>query len=424
MQESTTLSHISADPLRRKLLAGGLAVAIGIAFIVWPRYDTTAVLSFDGDAAGQVEAGVMTPDAKEPAVAFASSILSDEAVRELARQAGVPFGGGETNVVEFRSRLVMAQTSARLLRVNYKDTDKKLSAAVANAVANMLVAWMPSSVRQGAPSANPALAKSGRQKRPLDSRSPPLSKLESQLTVADRKIAALYAQAIALQKADAGAPPSTTENKHQRKVDADEIAQLRLERTRLVGAIVAEKQREAAGPIWQRPFTLVQLAGDAGASQSESGLLGYWPLAAILCGFLYLGLVIWQYQPIESAAALESPLLYDELSTEKTTEHFGSGIQTEAPWTRTEAPWAQTQDSWSQTDDSWTNEVLKTLSLTQLGREDEMFAAHHKPAAALFSQRQVDSRMPDATGTDLITRSAGGHPLRYRKKPEDDETIC
>jgi hypothetical protein len=309
MQQRAFSRNVSAEPLRRKLLTGGLAVAIGIGFFVWSRYDmTTAVLSFDASAARQAEPGVMTANAEKPAVALAHSILSDEAVRELARQAGVPFASSETDVMEFRSRLDMAQTSVGLLRVNYKDTDKKLSAAVANAVANMLVAWMPTPVRQGASLATPALAQSGRQRRSLDSLSPALSKLESQLTVADRKLAALYAQAIALQKADAAAPPSNTQNKHLRKLDADEIGRLRRERTRLMQAIVAEKRREAAG-IWQRPFTLVKLAGDAGASQSESGLLSYWPLAGVLCGLLYLGVVIWRYQPIERAAQLELPVL-------------------------------------------------------------------------------------------------------------------
>jgi hypothetical protein len=312
MQQRAILSHVFAEPLRRKLLTGGLAVAIGIGFFVWSRYDTTtAVLSFDASAARQAEPGVMTANAEEPAVALAHSILSDEAVRELARQAGVPFASSETDVMEFRSRLDMAQTSVGLLRVNYKDTDKKLSAAVANAVANMLVAWMPSPVRQGASLATPALAKSGRQRRSLDSLSPALSKLESQLTVADRKLAALYAQAIALQKADAAAPPSNTQNKHLRKLDADEIGRLRLERTRLMQAIVAEKRREAAG-IWQRPFTLVKLAGDAGAGQSESGLLWYWPLAGILGGLLYSGVAMWRYRPIERAAQLEPPPVLNE----------------------------------------------------------------------------------------------------------------
>ena len=147
MQERTILMRLSALPLRQKLVAGGIAVAIGSGLLVWSRYAappaTTAVLSFDADQAGT---GAMNANAKEPAVALAQSILSDEAVRGLAKQASVSFHSGKNEVVEFRSRLDMAQTSPGLLRVNYKDTDKKLSAAVANAVANTLVAWMPAPV--------------------------------------------------------------------------------------------------------------------------------------------------------------------------------------------------------------------------------------------------------------------------------------
>ena len=83
----------------------------------------------------------MNANAKGPAVTLAQSILSDEAVRELEAGRGI-FSSNKSVVAEFRSRLVLAQTSAGLLRMNNKDTDKKRSAAVANAVANLLVAWI------------------------------------------------------------------------------------------------------------------------------------------------------------------------------------------------------------------------------------------------------------------------------------------
>jgi hypothetical protein len=394
---------------------------------LWPRYGatppaTTAVLSFDAGAARQADAGVMNANAKGPAVALAQSILSDEAVRELAKQAGVSFSSNENEAAEFRSRLDMTQTSARLLRVNYRDTDKKLSAAVANAVANTLVAWIPTSVaptatsviptatsapsQPGAPSAKPAFAKSGRQSHLLHSQSHKLRELERQLAAADRKPTASDRQAIASQKADVAPPPSSTDNEERRtlesqlsvaqkklddlrarytdeypdvestkdditeirrklasrppvsneaeraasppkqEADANETDQLRLERARLMQVILVEKRREAglrdqtpssvgnsasavqtvpppltpqapirqslelvAGQIWQRPFTLVRLAGDAGAGQSKSGLLWYWPLAGILCGLLYSGVAMWRYRPIERAAQLEPPVL-------------------------------------------------------------------------------------------------------------------
>jgi hypothetical protein len=64
-----------------------------------------------------------------------------------------------------------------------------------------------------------------------------------------------------------------------------------------------------AGKILQRPFTLVRLAGDAGAGQSKSGLLWYWPFAGILWGLLYSGVAMRRYRPIERAAQRELPVL-------------------------------------------------------------------------------------------------------------------
>jgi hypothetical protein len=427
MQERTILLRFfAAPPLRQKLVAGGIAVAIGSGLFLWSRYGatppaTTAVLSFDAGAARQVDPGVMNANAKGPAVALAQSILSDEAVRELAKQAGVSFSSNKSEVAEFRSRLVLAQTSARLLRVNYKDTDKKRSAAVANAVANVLVAWTPASVvptpasvvpaatsapsRPGAPSAEPAFANSGRPRHSLHSQSHELRELEKQLVGVDRKLTALDGHAVALQQADAVASPSSTDDEQRRTLesqlgaaqkklddlrarytdeypdvestkdditelrqklaslppvsneaeraagppkpdaDANETDQLRLERARLMKAILVEKRNEAgrrdqtpssmgdsalavqtvsppltqapirqslkpvAGQFWQRPFRLVRLAGDAGSGQTESGLLWYWPLAGILCGLLYSGVAMWRYLPIERAAQLEQPVL-------------------------------------------------------------------------------------------------------------------
>ena len=384
MRKRTIRIRLSALPLRQKLVAGCIAVAIGSGLLVWSRYAappaTTAVLSFDADQAGT---GAMNAEAKEPAVALAQSILSDEAVRGLAKQASVSFHSGKNEVVEFRSRLDMAQASPGLLHVNYKDTDKKLSAGVANAVANTLVAWMPAPAvatadsalaRQGGPTAKHASAKSRHQRYSLHSRSPALRELENRLAAVDRQFAALNAQAIASQQADAG---------------ANETDQLRLDRVQLMQAIVVQKRRDAAlrdqmasavadsanpvaGQIWQRPFTLVRLAGDAGASQSESGLLWYWPLAVILCGLLYLAGTIWRSWPIESAAPAEPPMLNNELPAEEASEYAGSFIQIE---------------------DHWTKEVLKSLALTDLGREVEVVAPHHKQLAA-NSPRQVDCWVP------------------------------
>jgi uncharacterized coiled-coil protein SlyX len=421
MQARTILLRFFAVPLRQRLVAGGIAVAIGSGLFFWSRYGATlpaptALLSFDANAARQADPRVMNANAKGPAVALAQSILSDEAVRELAEQAGVFFSSYKNEVAEFRLRLDLAQTSARLLRVNYKDTDKERSAAVANAVANLLAAWTPSSVvptatsapsRPSAPSAMPAFAKPGRRRHSfLHSQSHELGELQEQLAAVDRKLTALNGQAIASPQADVAAPPSSADNEQRRKLesqlsaarkkledlrarytdeypdvestkdditeirqklaslppvsneaeraasppkpdaDANETDQLRLERARLMQANLVEKRREAgrldqtpssmgnsalavqtvsppftgqapirqslnpvAGQIWQPPFRLVRLAGDAGSGQSESGLLWYWPLAGILSGLLYSGVAMWRYRPIERAAQLEAPML-------------------------------------------------------------------------------------------------------------------
>jgi hypothetical protein len=453
MQERTILLHFFAVPLRQKLVAGAIAVAIGSGLFVWSRHGatpqpTSALLSFDAGAGPQAEPGAVNADAKEPAVAVARSILSDEAVAGLAKQAGIPFTDSTSDAGAFRSRLDMGQTSAGLLRVSYKDPNNRLSAAVANAVANMLVAWIPAPTVATATSAP---GQSGRRRHSSHSRSHTLRELERQLAVADRKLSALYAHAVAPQKADAAAPSSNIDNERRRtlesqlslaqkklddlrtrytdaypdvqrtkddvseirrklvslpavsneatrtanppkpEADANETGELRLERARLMLAIVAEKRREAelrdqsvsspgdsalegktvsprlprqtavppspspvAEEIWQRPFTLVRLAGDAGAGQGESGSWWYWPLAGMLCGLLYLGGAILRYRSIERAAPLEPPVLNNNLNEEKATEH---------------------------TEDRWANEVLKSLSLTGIGHEDEASAPRHKPLA-------------------------------------------
>ena len=461
MQERTILLHLSAVPLRHRLIAGGIAVAIVCGLFLWSLHGatppaTTAVLLFDPGAAPQDDSGLMNANAKGPAVALAQSILSDEAISELAKQTGVSFSSNQSEAAEFRSRLDMAQTSARLLLLNYKDTDKKLSAAVANAVANMLVAWVPvvptatsAPSRPGAPSAKPAFAISGR----MHSQSHKLRELERQLAAVDQELTALGGPAIALQKADVAAPPSSTDDEQRRtlesqlsaaqkklddlrarytdeypdvestkddvteirrklaslppvsnageraasppKLDADanETDKLRLERARLMQEILVEKRREAglrdqtrssvgnsalavpqapnpiAGQVWQRPFTLVRLAGDAGVGQSESGLLWYLPLAGTLCGLLYLGVAMWRDRAVERAAQLEQPMLNNKLTAEKASAYAGSFIHNE---------------------DRWPEEVLESLALTTIGQE---LAASHK-AIAVDTRQQVDSCAP------------------------------
>ena len=94
MRERMILLRFLAVPLRHKVVAAGIAVAVGIGFFAWAHHDatqsaTTTVLSFDADTAWEAVPRIMSAHEKEPAVALAQSILSDEAVKGLEKQAGV-----------------------------------------------------------------------------------------------------------------------------------------------------------------------------------------------------------------------------------------------------------------------------------------------------------------------------------------------
>ena len=121
MQVSTFLVRFRAVPLRHKIIAAGVAVAIaGGVYVLSKRgvtkSATTASLSFNPGVARQIEPRVL--DAKEPAVALAQSILSDDVVKAVSKQAGVSFSAAKNDVTEFRSHLEITQPSAKTLRAN------------------------------------------------------------------------------------------------------------------------------------------------------------------------------------------------------------------------------------------------------------------------------------------------------------------
>lgn len=252
MRERMILLRFLAVPLRHKLVATGIAVAVGIGFFAWSHHDatqsaTTAVLSFDADAAWEARPRIMSAHEKEPAVALAQSILSDEIVEGLAKQAGTPFAGTKSSAEEFRSHLEMRQLSDKVLHVNYRDADKKLSAAAANAVTNLLVAWgsspfvapaMPTpAAPQSAPSTPHEIAQSHRHRRPLQPRSDVLRDLEARLAAADQRLAALNAgqpQASTTQKAGAATPPPSADNEQRRALELQlSVAQKKLDDLRV-----------------------------------------------------------------------------------------------------------------------------------------------------------------------------------------------
>ncbi len=288
MQEKIVLLRFLAVPLRQKLVAAGIAVAIGSGLFIWSRHiatqsATTAVLSYYADPARQIGPGVISP-AKEPAVALARSILSNEMIRGLSQQAGVPFTGTKNDGAEFRSRLEMTQPSTKLLCVNYRDADKKLSAAVANSIANILAAWTPSpavapttagpALSAPAPQtmqfATPTVTSTQLRRRPSHPRSDVLRGLEEQLAETDQKLAVLDEQSLpssASWKADGATAPSSKDNDQERALELQlSAAQKKLDDLRVLYTDEypdVERVKEDIADIGQKLATIRSVSHEA-----------------------------------------------------------------------------------------------------------------------------------------------------------------
>src|ERR1700757_2425710 len=143
MQEKNILLCFLALPLRHKLIAALIGVAISSGLFVWSRHGTarlptTAEMLFDTVQAQQIDPSLSST--KEPAVVLGQSILNDDSIKGLMKRLGI-----HADVAEFRSRLEMTQQSPKSLNVKYQDGDRGLAVAAANAVANVLVGWRPPS---------------------------------------------------------------------------------------------------------------------------------------------------------------------------------------------------------------------------------------------------------------------------------------
>jgi hypothetical protein len=156
--EETELRPRPGVPLKHKVFAFLIAVAVAGALCGWQyRQGTagtsTAVMAFDADAARQIDPGLA--GAREPAVALADSILSDQAIATLAKQAQLSSSTDQGRIGEFRSGLELSQPSAKVLRVRYRGGSPGQAAAHANAVAEALAAWTPDGAGAPAPAAHP-----------------------------------------------------------------------------------------------------------------------------------------------------------------------------------------------------------------------------------------------------------------------------
>jgi hypothetical protein len=149
----------SGVPLSHKVIALFIAVIVGGLLWVWLTNKAieseSAVLAFDPTLAQHVDSGLTS--ANKPAVALADSILNDQAIAGLAKQAHLSSSTTASQIGEFRSGVELTQPSSKVLRVRFLDSDPGRAAANANAVAQALAAWSPSTA--GVPaSAAPAQA--------------------------------------------------------------------------------------------------------------------------------------------------------------------------------------------------------------------------------------------------------------------------
>ena len=137
----------TAVPLGHKFTAVLLAAAVGGGVYAWLRYHSmqtasTAELSFDMHAARRVDPGFI--QAHDPAVAFAQSVLTDQRLAALTKDAYLSTSGMMSRVGEFRSRLELSQPSGQTLDVRFRDADPDKAVDAANAIANALASWTPS----------------------------------------------------------------------------------------------------------------------------------------------------------------------------------------------------------------------------------------------------------------------------------------
>jgi hypothetical protein len=286
MQEKNILLCFLTLPLRHKVVAAGIAVAIASVFFLWSRHAappaTTAAVSFDAGAAGQIEPAAL--QAKEPAVALARSILNDETVVGLAKRTGV-----NRDVAEFRSRLQVTQRSANLLDLNYRDGDREVSAATANAVANLLVAWKPSAAvaprepaLQAVPLTPPPVMNAHARRSSRGSKSDEIDALEAQLSAVNQKLAQLNAsppQASTPRKTEVAAQTSNADNEQRRVLESQlsnaqkKLDDLRLRYTDEYPDVETAKENVAdlQQQIASLPPVSHEMAQTANSSKSESG---------------------------------------------------------------------------------------------------------------------------------------------------------
>jgi len=161
----------SGIPLGHKFFAFLIAAAVAAAGCAWQIDQSrgsasTAALAFNSDAAQRVDPGLAA--ARNPAVALAESLLNDQTVANLAKQAHLASSTPAGQIGEFRSDLQLTQSPGLLgelrselhlaqpsaapqLQVRFDAPDSSDSMAVTNAVAQVLAAGSSASGAMAAP---------------------------------------------------------------------------------------------------------------------------------------------------------------------------------------------------------------------------------------------------------------------------------
>jgi predicted nucleic acid-binding Zn-ribbon protein len=148
MQERMILARFAVIPLPHKLIAAGIALGIAGGCLFWARhlpqeYVSTAVLSFDRTAAKNY-ATPRQPGGQIHAKDLAQSILSDSVLAVLGKQLDPSAGKSPQREAErLRSRLELTEPEPTKLQVAWRGANRRHAAAVTNAVANLLAAWVP-----------------------------------------------------------------------------------------------------------------------------------------------------------------------------------------------------------------------------------------------------------------------------------------
>jgi hypothetical protein len=193
----------SSLPLAYKFIAVVVAVATATGLYAFLRYRevqlaSAASLSFDSAVAQQLDS--TDKRVRHPAVVLGQSILSDSVIATLIPQADLAASSTADAIGEFRTHLELTQPNAGLLRVRYRDPDPAQAVAAANAVANALAAWSPSTTSAPGPAANAQTAPaSGPKPVPASAAAPQhaavaepslaaaLRELQAQLSAADQQ---------------------------------------------------------------------------------------------------------------------------------------------------------------------------------------------------------------------------------------------